>query len=118
MTIDFGSMVLNLNANYAQIDIQKPAVVSVKDVEVIVGHLKSYYKKSSFPLISNRMHTVDYDLKACKLLNKTNISAIAVVLGEHVPVGDLCEEQASFNKSFAKFDSVEDAKSWISNFIQ
>jgi len=77
-------------------------------LQIIFDH----YNGKNFTLISHRknQYTIDIDIYTLRLMKK--LRALAIVSNDSVVKEKAIVEQLAFNKSFAFFENLEDARGW------
>lgn len=103
--------VLELFPKYAISSYRNCKAVSFQSIEEVRKLIKSFYGKKSFILISKRDQNIYIDPNVYKTSLDT-MAGVAIVADPNYSREDLLQEQATWHKSYAYFDNLEEAILW------
>ncbi|SEK34176.1 hypothetical protein SAMN04487910_0298 [Aquimarina amphilecti] len=114
-TTDFCS--IELFENYVIITVNEGVNLTLDKANIIRKKLRSYYKDQKFLLISNRENNHEVSDDIYKQGQLSNMKAIAIVSKKKTERDKAIIEQKLFDKSFAFFENLEEAKSWAQSYF-
>ncbi|WP_344925951.1 hypothetical protein [Aquimarina addita] len=79
--------------------------------------LCSYYGDENFIMINNRVHPLEISKEVYKHGQLANMKGLAFVSKQKTERDKALIEQRMFDKSFAFFEDLENAKSWANSYF-
>ncbi len=103
--------------SFVIVTIYKDVFLTLEKANIVREEIRTHYKSKDFVMISNRKfkHVV-----ADQVFSKglpPNMKGLAIVSKEKTERDKAQIQQRLFDKSFAFFDNLEDAKSWAENYF-
>jgi len=114
-TNDFCNM--ELYDQFVVLTIHKDVLFTLDKASIIRKKLSDYYKAKDFLMITNRKnnHIISEDIYKQGKLN--NMKGLAIVSNEKIERARAVTEQKLFDKSFAFFETLDEAKSWAQAYF-
>ena len=108
---------MELYAKYVILTIYEEVELNLAKASVIRQKLSEAFKDNDFLMISNRKfkHTVTNEVYRKGHL--ANMKGLAIVSDSEEEREKAINEQKMYNKSFAFFKELDDAKSWAESFF-
>lgn len=108
---------LELYDRFVIVTISEDILFTLDKANIIRKKLSSHFKTKNFLLISNRKnnHIVSEDIYKQGLLS--NMKGLAIVSSEKTERDRAMIEQKLFDKSFAFFETIDEAKSWAEAYF-
>ncbi len=114
-TTDFCS--IELYEKYVIVTVNEGINLTLDKASVIRKKLQSYYKNQEFLLISNRKNNHEVSYEIYKRGQLSNMKALAIVSKKKTERDKAIIEQKLFDKSFAFFENLDEAKSWAESYF-
>ncbi|GAA4278970.1 hypothetical protein GCM10022259_36950 [Aquimarina mytili] len=84
---------------------------------IIRDQLRKYYKSKDFLMISHRKHNINVTPDIYKQGQLSNMRGLAIVSDNSEERDKAIIEQQLYGRSFAFFNTLEDAKSWAEAYF-
>ncbi len=103
--------------NFAIITVEKDVVFTLEKASSVRKKLRSFYKNKNFVMITHRKnnHQMSEEVYHHGILD--NMKGLAIVSNEKSERDKAMIEQRLFDKSFAFFDTIEEAESWAKAYF-
>ncbi|WP_299439398.1 hypothetical protein [uncultured Aquimarina sp.] len=102
---------------FAVITVNKDVILTLNKANSIRKKLRSYYNGQNFIMITNRKNSHEVSTEVYKQGQLSNMKGLAIVSKEKTERDKAIIEQKLFDKSFAFFESLEEAKSWAKSYF-
>ena len=107
---------LDLTPSFAVVTYLNAKTLAKETLDEVRKILSEYYSGRDFVLINHRIHKMQVEPTFYKSA-LTNMKAVAIVAEDDDVREHLYLEQKNYEKSFAFFKSLEDAKDWAVHFF-
>ncbi len=99
--------------SFVIVTIFKNVLLTLDKANIVREEIKSYYKSKDFILITNRKFRHKVTREVFQQGYPSNMKGLAVVSKEKTERDIAFIQQKLYNKSFAFFTCLEEAKSWV-----
>lgn len=113
--LDFAT--LQCYERYAILTVNEGKHVSFDEIRSLRQLLKEHFGNREFVLISDRTKSHNVDLNIYKSERIRKMKGLAIVSGLTSQKESAIKEQGLFNRSFAFFTTLDDARSWAEDFF-
>lgn len=107
---------LKLTEKFAIINVNDGIIFNLEKAAIIRNHLKAFYKKDKFVLISLRENTYVIDERILFEDVIENMQGWCIVSKNPYDKKKAIKEQSLFPKPYAFFTDLEDAQDWANTF--
>jgi len=114
-TTDFCT--IEFQEKYTIITINKDVILNLDKANAIRKKLRSYYNSKNFIMITNRKNSHKVSDEVYKQGQLPNMKGLAIVSKEKTERDNAIIEQKLFDKSFAFFENLEEARSWAASYF-
>jgi len=114
-TTDFCS--IELHEKFVIITVHDGIAFTLDKANKIRKILSTHYNGKKFVLISNRQNNHEVSIDIYKQGQLSNMKGLAIVSKQKTERDKAIIEQKLFDKSFAFFENLEEAKSWASSYF-
>ncbi|MDH7446611.1 hypothetical protein [Aquimarina sp. 2201CG14-23] len=108
---------VELYEKFVIVTINEDVTLTLDRANIIRKKLRSHYGEKSFLMISYRKHNHQVSSEVYRQGQLTNMKGLAIVSKEKTDRDKAIMEQKLFDKSFAFFENLEEAKSWAESYF-
>ena len=108
---------LEMHSRYVVLTLNENTNFTLDKATIVRERLSKHYKSSNFVLISYRKFKHNISLDIFEKGQLTNMKGLAVVSTKAEEKNIALLHQERFGKSFAFFDSLEEAKTWAQDYF-
>ncbi|MBU2940142.1 hypothetical protein KO494_11390 [Lacinutrix sp. C3R15] len=114
--IDIGVGYVNIHENYLIMEINPDITLTVKDNEILLNLVETFYKDKNFVYISNRENSYAIDpIVYFEVQKIKNLIGLAIVSKKEITKFNASVEKHFFSKPFEIFNNLDEATSWANN---
>ncbi|TPN89164.1 hypothetical protein [Aquimarina algicola] len=108
---------LEFHTSYVIITIHKGVFVTLDKANIIREDIKSHFGNKSFIMITNRKFEHEVAEEVFRLGQLPNMKGLAIVSQRKTERDKAMIEQGLYDRSFAYFNTLEEAKSWAEGYF-
>ncbi|WP_271783580.1 hypothetical protein [Aquimarina algiphila] len=103
--------------SFVIVTIFKDVLLTLNKANIVREEIKSYYKSKDFIMITNRKFRHEVSDEVFRQGQPSNMRGLAIVSKEKTERDIALIQQKLYDKSFAFFTTLEEAKSWAEGYF-
>ncbi len=108
---------LEFYESFVIVTIYEGVFLTLEKAQIVREKIKAYYKSKDFVMITNRKFKHEVAKEVFLQGQPPNMKGLAIVSEEKTERDNAMIQQKLFDKSFAFFENLEEAKSWAEGYF-